>query len=1768
MNNRIVKTLATLLVLVLGFGSTLPLAGKPNSKSKGKTPVLNPLVARKGPASKAKPVFAARVQGDSLLPGQTATLLPDGRSLLIGGESTNGATVETAISDRLTGEPISLRNKLNHARAWHTATMLPDGRVLIVGGIGNNGQVVRSAEIFDPNTQSFRVLSQSEGAARAHHAATLLTNGAVLITGGSVGHGASSSKALLWDFKSGAFTVLSNELSAARQNHRAILLHDGNVLIEGGSGDDGNRIGAAELYNSEAGTFSFASISADQADLREPFLTGSLPINGDSDVPVNTFIGLRFSKQLRVETINADTLILTGPGGTVATKVVPAENGKLAFLTPAEPLLAGVTYNIVISGIVDADSQLITSASVSFTTKGESETDNPAGEGEEWVPDEGNLRGNWKSKFEDSHWRSLPPLEAQPGQTALAGQTLTLDGKPLSNVTLRIAGHTVLTDNTGRFLLTDTPSGHQVLIIDGRTANRNRTTYGIFRVGVEIKQGETTALEYTIWMSKLDLTRAKDIPSPTSSSTVVTNPRIPGLELHLPAGTVIRDIEGQNVTQLSITPIPTNQPPFPLPPGIDVPVYFTIQPGGAQIIPPRAQLIYPNFIGSKPGTRIDFWNYDPTGKGWYVYGQGTVTADSRQIVPDPGVVLYEFSGAMVGSPSFAPPTGPTDCPVDGDPVNLGTGLMVVGKTDLVVPDTMPIALTRTYRQNDARSRAFGIGATHAYEIFLVGNINPYTFTELILPDGGRIHYDRISPGTSFSDAIYETRTVPGPFYKSRITRDGFGWELKLKDGTVLSFPDGDFAVEPRQAALVQIRDRYGNILTLDRNNSEGNLTKITTPHNRSIEFTYDASNRVTQAKDNIGRTVNYTYDASGRLWKVTDANNGITEYTYDSSHRMLTIKDPRGIVYLTNEYDTSGRVIKQTLADNTPAITTDNPTYRFAYTTDSGGRIIRTDVTDPRNFVRRVTFATNGYHLTNTTAFGTPEAQGLSFEREAGTNLLRAAIDALGRRTEYNYDSVGNVTSVIELAGTASAATTTMTYEPAFNKLTSITDPLNHTASYGYDSLGNLVTLTDALNHKTTITYNAAGQPTSITDPLHNTMQFRYVGGDLSEVIDPLNRVTSLFTDDAGRLVRISDPLAKRTIYEYDALNQLKKITGPSGVTEMTYDGNGNLLSLKDARNQATTFTYDNMDRLISRTDALQGATSTQTVEYDPKGNPTKIVDQRGKVTTFTYDALDRAIFAGFGTTAGPTYESTISYTYDPYNRITQAVDSISGTISISRDDLSRTVSETSAQGTVGFTYDKAGRLIAKTITGQAAISYGYDNADRLLSITQGSSSVNFTYDDADRRESLTLPNGVGVRYGYDAASQLTGLTYSRGATVLGDLTYTYDKGGRRTSLGGSMARSDLPQPLSSATYNAANRVTQSGAATLTYDANGNLTSDGTNTYTWDARNQLVGISGATSASFRYDPFGRRVRTTINGLTKEYLYDGLNVVQEKVGGSPTANMLVGDIDETFSRTESAGTQSVLADGLGSTLALLDSAGASQTDYTYEPFGNTTVSGAASSNSSQYTGRENDRTGLYYYRARYYSPTLQRFISEDPIGFAGGDTNLYAYTWNSPTNFTDASGKFPDIIFDIIFIGSDIYGLVTSSRKDRWIYAVMLGVDVVAALVPGLTGAGKGVEQGIKYYYAGTKRTTQAMVHGNSHASTRPGQGYTLRHRDTGEILKYGETGCGKSRYTQKYLDDNNADMVFEKRGTKKEMHEWQHQKILEYLEKHGKLPPLNKSTYE
>jgi RHS repeat-associated protein len=136
------------------------------------------------------------------------------------------------------------------------------------------------------------------------------------------------------------------------------------------------------------------------------------------------------------------------------------------------------------------------------------------------------------------------------------------------------------------------------------------------------------------------------------------------------------------------------------------------------------------------------------------------------------------------------------------------------------------------------------------------------------------------------------------------------------------------------------------------------------------------------------------------------------------------------------------------------------------------------------------------------------------------------------------------------------------------------------------------------------------------------------------------------------------------------------------------------------------------------------------------------------------------------------------------------------------------------------------------------------------------------------------------------------------------------------------------------------------------------------------------------------------------------LFDGANAVQEISGSTPIANLINGGIDEIFTRADSTGVFTPLQDALGSTIALVNASGGLVTQYAYDPFGNTTFSGATSSNAFQYTGRENEGNGLYFYRARYYSAVLGRFVNEDP---AKDGLNFYAYADGDPIDFSDPSG---------------------------------------------------------------------------------------------------------------------------------------------------------------
>jgi RHS repeat-associated protein len=312
------------------------------------------------------------------------------------------------------------------------------------------------------------------------------------------------------------------------------------------------------------------------------------------------------------------------------------------------------------------------------------------------------------------------------------------------------------------------------------------------------------------------------------------------------------------------------------------------------------------------------------------------------------------------------------------------------------------------------------------------------------------------------------------------------------------------------------------------------------------------------------------------------------------------------------------------------------------------------------------------------------------------------------------------------------------------------------------------------------------------------------------------------------------------------------------------------------------------------------------------------------------------------------------------------------------------------------------------TVAGQQSVTYSFDDADRLTGLTRDTLSVSMSYDDVNRRTTLTLPNGIVTQYGYDDANELTSVTYQDGATTLGDLSYTYDTAGRRIQVGGSWARTGLPQAITSATYDAANELIAWGAQTPQYDANGSLTSNGLTTYSWNARERLDGTSGASSTQFQYDAVGRRTAATINGTATEYLYDDLNSIRQTQGGQSISLLAGENLDEWFAETHSADSASFLSDPLGSVIATADATGAIVSQRTYEPFGREATVGEDVGNPIAYAGREFDAGSLYYYRNRYYAADVGRFISEDPMGLVSG-VDLFKYAEDDPIDRSDPTG---------------------------------------------------------------------------------------------------------------------------------------------------------------
>lgn len=1610
-----------------------------------------------GADTRAVPAAIAPVPGATR---EARTQLPDGRWLIL---DATGVELRLVNAAHDAARPVRTWS-LPASRRGASVTLLPSRRVLIWGGFDGTGKLHATGLWFDPANFELKPAAIRGINPRAGHTASILADGRVLFAGGRSAD--TSTRAQLWDIARGS--VVGVDWPSSRIGHRAALQADGSVRMLGGTDDAGRRYQGDAQFVPRLQQFLPATPHADQA--ATPRLAASWPQAKARGIAPTARLVVQFDQPMRAPELNASSVTLFGPGGRTPVDVVPVEEGRLVFVVPRQPLLPGAPYTLMVDGIFSAQAKPLPLVAIDFETAFLSSegvpTANPpaptasalrlqtgrestaeacAGAARQgpcrtsdrledgvWTPGRNNTDSRWRIYTPGDDYaknRSMARVAARYGVTVVRGRVVRVDQQPVAGAEVSIGNHVARTNADGWFLLFDVPQGRQELYVDGSTANRPGVEYGQFVVGVDVAKGRLTELPFLMHLPRITARDKVRVASPLPQDVVLTHPDMPGLEVTIPAGTIIRDRKGRLVTELALVPTPVNRAPFPV--AENYPMYFTVEPGGAVIqgltrdAARGVRVAYPNYDGHSPGTTAHFWIYDPK-EGWRVYGKGRVGKDGKRFEPEAGVALHQTMGGSYSIQNNDPPPEPDrpNCnegcgsagtgagPVAGDPIDLRTGRFFYSETDIAIGDLIPIGLSRTYRQSDTRSRAFGIGTASNYDYVLHAPSGAnYSEVWLVLPNGSYVRFDRES-GSGSTGSWRQSGSVSG--FDGAVIRSandpewGIGYRLTSRDGGRLFF--GSPFYNTGKSPLRGIEDRHGN--RVDLVFEAGLLKKVTSPGGRYFTLTHDTSNRIATASDMTGRTWRYEYQ-NGLLRRVIFPDQTTQTYTYevvehpgaiDNDDRVLThtvksVYNRRGFTELTNHYPSNSstpgvnRVERQTLADGSEL----SIDYAHYDGTDNGVL-----VTLPDGSKRRITWGEGvRYPKSDTVGYGTSIAQTTLFGRAPGSERITSRTDALGRRTEYQFDAAGLTTQVTYLAGTADARTVRMTYT-GDGDLASVVDPLGRTTTLEYVDRC-LSRMRDHAGRITEITCNGNGQPVSVTDPLGNTTTFHYDGAELTAVVDPLGRVTGFAYDVLGRLIVVRDPKGRISRREYDINGRVSKLIDPSGnVTEIGYDAKGNVSAVLLPHGNGVTYSYDNRDRLTERRDALGQA---ERWTYDALGRALTYTDRKGQVTRYTYDALGRPKTTTFAD------GSVQTATYDAGDRLLALADTSAGNIAWSYDLFDQLLQETSAQGSVAYQYDLLGRRVSMTAGRQPTVEYRYDVAGQLKRILQGSEVVEFDYDALGRRTALKLPNGVQAAYQYDAASQLTGLAYAKpDASVLGDIGYAYNEVGQRIAQSGSFASVLLPAAANDNAFDDNNRQTRYQGNPLSYDANGNMTGDGQRTYVWNARDQLVAIqqAGQTIAAFEYDAMGRRKLRQEGGAAIAYLHDGTDPVQETAGGT-TVGMLTGlAIDERFARGSGSERKYFVVDGLGSTKLLADYQGVAQELYKYTPYGET-QSSVGSENPYRYTGREQDASGLYYYRARYYHPGLARFISEDPIGFRGGDWNVYAYVGGDPISFIDPDG---------------------------------------------------------------------------------------------------------------------------------------------------------------
>lgn len=925
-----------------------------------------------------------------------------------------------------------------------------------------------------------------------------------------------------------------------------------------------------------------------------------------------------------------------------------------------------------------------------------------------------------------------------------------------------------------------------------------------------------------------------------------------------------------------------------------------------------------------------------------------------------------------------------------------------------------------------------------YETDAAGRRTHYTYNELgkvtetILPDGRvrRYRYDSYARKISETDEQGRTsqfaydelsRVIRETDFSGRVTTFGYA-EFPQGCGSCTLSQRPTKSVGPDGVISTMLYDSEGQLLsrttaqdtpaqatTLYAYDGDGNLTVVTDPLGRVTRYTYDDEHHRLTQTDPLGRVTKWSYDDDDNVVKVTAPDGGETKYVYDALKRLVATTDAAGNTTRTT-YDKFGRVSAVTNAARevtrftydaagrkTATIYADGKQATTAY--DAAGRPVKT--TSPDGLVTTTTYDAGDRPLTVTRTAPGKSAETSTFTYDALGHRLTAT-DPLGRKTARTYDAHGNVLTVTRPDGIVG---TRNTYDAQENLLTT-TDAAGATTTYAYDAARNQTSLNDARGSRYTFTYDALHRKTSMTYPDGSVEKWAYdlagnqvgftnrAGQTKATVYTAANQpLTETWSAAPSPLAPALTPaLPTATAYSYDADGRLKKVD--NGTAKLTY-------------------TYDDLGRLASETSdlsALVPGLSSHTVGY-------------------RYDALGRRSDLVYPD------KTKVSYDYDARSRLT-TIDPQGG---------GRTPLAT-------YTYDAQGRIVKLTRDNGVASAYSYDMAGQLTDITHANGGVvlarsAYTLDVLGRRTAQTREDGITETYGYDTNSQLTSADYGAGsplakaASPVSRESFAYDALGNRTS---ASVVGGVPSPrVSTYTANALNQYTQVAGVAFTYDANGNLTSDGKQTYRYDAQNRLLVVepvapaAGAVRAEFAYDARNRAVARTYCTLGKAgawvlnpddsraLTYDSAwNLLAERTrNGAQVGEYIHGQQTDEVLRAELKPYNLPLTacyplqDGLVSVVALANDSGKVTERFRYSTYGqpaslSATFQAGASSVSGYrllFTGREwLGAVGLNEHRNRYYSPSVGKWLSTDPIRFSGG-LNLYGYVSNLPVASTDAFG---------------------------------------------------------------------------------------------------------------------------------------------------------------